>query len=367
MLRVLQIDTMKGWRGGERQAYYLAKYLCERGCEVGFACQPGGELEKRLRGSGTRIHPTLFRFEADFTAAWRIAGLIRRHNYRVVHMHDSHAHLLGGCAAVLAGKPVRVVSRRVDFSIHRHGFGLSIIKYRYFSDAYIAVSNAVRKALIRDGVPSEMIHVIYSGIEMPPGGRPDRDVLNELLGTNGTCKIIGSVGSLVGHKGQRYLIEAAADIVRDRPDVKFVILGEGKLRAELESLIKAKGLAGRFFLPGFVPSAARLLRAFDVFVMPSVMEGLGTSLLDAMAAGVPVVGTRAGGIPEVVEDSRTGLLAQPGDPRSLALALERMLDDAALARRLAERARERAAAEFTVKRMVERTERLYRKLLSERQ
>ncbi len=379
MLRVLHIDTMKGWRGGERQACYLAQGLRELGYQVGFACQPGSRLQERLRGTGVRVHPTLFRFEADFTAAWRLSGLIRRHDYHVLHMHDSHAHWLGGCASRIAGRPLRVVSRRVDFSIHRHGFGLSIVKYRHFADAFVAVSEAVRAALIRDGVPGKMIHVVHSGVRMPlhvgrrvplhcpPRSKKERSTLNRMLSANGTTTIVGAVGSLVGHKGHRYLIAAASELAQHLPNLRFVVLGEGKLRRDLESRIRGSGLSGKFFLPGHKPSASRLIRAFDVFVMPSLQEGLGTSVLDAMAAGVPVVATRAGGIPEVVEDFKTGLLAKPGDAHSLAAALERILRDRDLTDRLARSAREKVAARFTVGRMVVKTAQLYRKLLSERQ
>ncbi len=365
-MRVLHIDTMPFWRGGERQAYYLAKGLAERNCEVGFACQPGSALEPKLLNSGLRVHPTVFRFEADFTAAWRLAGLVRRYNYQVLHMHDSHAHWLGGCAARIAGSPLRVVSRRVDFSIHRHGFGLSIIKYRYFADTFVAVSEAVRSALVRDGVPPHMIHVVHSGVEIPPRAQRNRGALEKLLGTNGSSKIVGSVGSLVGHKGHRYLVEAAAEIVHLRPNVRFVIFGEGKLRRELESLIERRGLADKFLLPGFTAGVSTLLTAFDIFVMPSVMEGLGTSILDAMAAGVPVVGTRAGGIPEVVKDRRTGLLAAPRDPDSLAMALKNLLDNRELGRKLAARAKQEVSDRFTRELMVEKTLAVYKEELAKR-
>jgi glycosyltransferase involved in cell wall biosynthesis len=263
--------------------------------------------------------------------------------------------------------PLRVVSRRVDFSIHRHGFGLSIIKYRHFADAFIAVSNAVRKALVRDGVPGERVFVVHSGIK---AGRLDRQAergtLRRMLGTNGSTRIVGSVGSLVGHKGHRYFIEAASEITRRNPDVKFVVLGEGKLRRDLESRIAGSGLSDKFILPGHLPSASTLISEFDVFVMPSVQEGLGTSMLDAMAAGVPVVAAHAGGIPEVVKDMETGLLAEPGDSSSLAAAIDRVLNNTNLASRLAEKAREKVTGEFTVERMVDKTSAIYEKLLLER-
>ena len=367
MLGVLHVDTMKGWRGGERQAYYLCRGLKERGMEVGFACRPGSELHKALATDGVRVHPVAFRCEADFTAAWRMAGLIRRHDYDVVHMHDSHAHWLGACAARFAGMPLRVVSRRVDFSIRRHGFGLSIVKYRCFSDAYIAVSGAVKASLVRDGVPGEMISVVHSGVNLSaPGNGSERRLLEKVLGVAGTARFVGSVGSLVAHKGHRHFVDAAPEILREESGARFVVFGEGELRGELEARVRRMGLSGKFFLPGHHPGASALLKGFDVFVMPSVQEGLGTSLLDAMAAGVPVVAARAGGIPEVVDDGRTGLLVPPADPLSLAAAVKRLLSEPELGCRLARAAGEKVASQFTVEGMVEKTVGVYNSFLGRR-
>jgi len=366
-LGVLHIDTMKGWRGGERQACYLAEGLHELGCRVGFACKPASETALRLQKSVVALHPTVFRFEADFSAAWHIAGLIRKYKYDILHMHDSHAHWLGGCAAIIAGRPLRIVSRRVDFSINRHGFGLSIIKYRHFADAFIAVSNAVKKALVKDGVPEGMVHVIHSGVKINRKGiGTERSELNKILGTNGTSRIVGAVGSLVGHKGHSILVEAASQVARKIPEARFVVLGEGVLRPKLESQVKRAGLSGKFFLPGHVNDASRLLGGFDVLVMPSIMEGLGTSALDAMSAGVPVIATDAGGLSEVVTNRKTGLLAESGDPGSLASAIVNMLGERTLGVGLALNAKKRVAEKFCVERMVDRTYKLYVKLLSGR-
>src|SRR5204863_8679542 len=143
-----------------------------------------------------------------------------------------------------------------------------------------------------------------------------------------------NVAALVPHKGQRYLIDAAHLVVRQIPDARFVILGEGELREHLEKQVKDHHLEKHVLLPGFRTDVLGCLKTFDLFVMSSVTEGLGTSLLDAMAASRPIVATTAGGIPEIVEDGVTGLLVPPRDHGALAAAIVRMLKDDAARRRL---------------------------------
>ena len=156
--------------------------------------------------------------------------------------------------------------------------------------------------------------------------------------------IVGNVAALVPHKGQRHLIEAAAIVVQQVPDARFVIAGEGELRPALERQIKERHLEKHVFLAGFRPDVLSLHKAFDIFVMSSVTEGLGTSLLDAMACGKPIVATTAGGMPEVVVDGETGLLVPPRDHEAMAAAIVRLLKDDALRRQMGEAGAARACA-----------------------
>jgi glycosyltransferase involved in cell wall biosynthesis len=173
---------------------------------------------------------------------------------------------------------------------------------------------------------------------------------------------VGNVAALVPHKGHRYLIEAAHLVVRSMPDARFVILGEGELRDHLQHLIHEHRLEKHVLLPGFRADAIGCIKGFDLFVMSSVTEGLGTSVLDAMACRRAVVATRAGGIPEVVEDGRTGALVEPRQSRQLADAILRLLSDPALRTRMAEAGYARVRERFTVERMVAETAALYARL-----
>ena len=174
--------------------------------------------------------------------------------------------------------------------------------------------------------------------------------------------IVGNVGALVGHKGQRHLVEAMSLVIRQVPDARLVILGEGELRPQLEQQVKHLHLEKHVVLPGFRPDVLSMIKGFDLFVMSSETEGLGTSLLDAMSARKPCVGTRVGGIPEVIEDGVTGLLVPSHDAPSLADAIGRLLKDAALRARMGDAAFERVKACFSVEKMVEATVTAYRRL-----
>jgi len=178
--------------------------------------------------------------------------------------------------------------------------------------------------------------------------------------------VVGNVAALVPHKGQRHLVEAARLVIQEMPDVRFVILGEGELREPLERQVHEHHLQKHVLLPGFRTDVIGCIKGFDLFTMSSVTEGLGTSLLDAMACARPIVATSAGGIPEIVEDGVNGLLVPPRDHAALADAIVRMLKDPARRQRMGDDGLARVTARFTVDRMVEQTAEVYARVGAER-
>ena len=216
--------------------------------------------------------------------------------------------------------------------------------------------------LVADGVPEGRAVVVHEGVDL---GRIDAAPvagLREELWLPHGAPIVGNVAALVPHKGQRHLIEAALLVLPQIPDVRFVIAGEGELRPALERQIHEHRLEKHVLLAGFRPDVLSLHKAFDIFVMSSVTEGLGTSLIDAMACGKPVVATRVGGIPEVVADGETGFLVEPRDHGGMARALTSLLKDDALRRRMGEAGRARAQVRFSAGRMVQDTLRVYQRV-----
>jgi len=367
MFLTAHVNTEPTWRGGEQQTLYLLEGLRRRGFPVALFSAPGTPLYERAKSQGFETYGLRIRSEADVPAMIKLAHRLRRLRPALLHMHTSHAHTIGVCAALLAGNGMkRVVSRRVNFSIYRHSFfGLNWIKYCYGVHRYLTVSASVRDVLIRDGVSPELIRVVHSGVDPERFQGSDRSSRARLLAEwqlPEHVPIVGTIGALVPYKGFESLIQAAAIVTRSR-DCAFVVVGEGELYGELNRRARELGLADRFRLVGFRSDIGDVLRAIDIFAFPSLEEGLGTSILDALLLARPTVATRVGGIPEVIEHGTHGLLVDPGDSQALADGIERLLGNPEEARRYAAMGSRRVSEGFSVDAMVEKTIQSYAELL----
>ena len=348
----LHVDTARTWRGGQHQVLLTVLGLRRRAHRAVLAAQPQGELYRRAP-EGSDRYALAPRGEMDLLAAWSLARLLRGDEPDVIQAHDAHAVAIAALARSLSRVATPLVaSRRVDFHIRGNAFS----RWKYGQvDRFICASSAIRDMLIADGVPPERTTVVHEGIDIERIERaPPLDLHREFHLPAG-CPVAGNVAALVPHKGQRHLIDAAARLVRDVPGARVLIVGAGELEEELRRQIRRLHLEEHVILTGFRSDVPSLLRGLDLFVMSSVTEGLGTSVLDAMAAGLAVVGTRAGGIPESVVDGETGLLAPPGDAPALARAMAALLRDAPRRRGFGAAGRRRAQAIFSAGRMVEET------------
>ncbi len=370
-LRVLHVNTERTWRGGEQQTFYLIEGLQQRGVPQLLVAQKRGVAAERARERDLPVKPLRMRGEVDPVAILTLARLLRDGRFSIVHAHTSHAHVLASIASALLGPigPIVVVARRVDFSIYRRSFlGLNGLKYHYGVDRYVAVSHAIKRVLVNDGLPAERISVVHSGIDL---ARIDRapvrtdEIRREWKVPEGDA-LVANVAHMADHKGQVYLVEAVPKILKERPNTTFAIVGDGELRGALEERARSLGVADRIRFPGFREDVPTILKALDVFVMPSHMEGLGTSVLDAMAAGAPVVGTEAGGMTEMLEHGVNGLVAPIRDSDSIARNVLRLLSARDEAKRFAERARRDVVERFSKEAMVGGTLRVYEELLARR-
>ena len=358
----LHVDTARTWRGGQNQVLLTVNGLRSIGQRAALVAHPDGELRRRA-AEGLDLIPIAPRTEMDLSAAWRFARVVKRLAPDVIHAHDPHgvamaslALSLGAGSATAGRAPALVASRRVDF--HLKGNSFSRWKYRQV-DCFIAASEAIRRMLVGDGVPAEQTVTVHEGIDVDHVlAAPPVNVHEAFFLPHG-APVVGNVAALVPHKGQRYLIDAAHLVVQQVPDARFVILGEGELREHLLKQVHEHRLEKHVLLPGFRTDVLGCLKAFDLFVMSSVTEGLGTSLLDAMAASRPIVATTTGGIPEIVEDGVNGLLVPPRDHHALADAIVGVLKDAELRRRMGEAGFARVNERFTVERMVAATAVVY--------
>jgi glycosyltransferase involved in cell wall biosynthesis len=355
-VRVLLVDTAREWRGGQSQILLTAQGLRSRGHAVALACRAGGVLEARARQAGLEVQGFAFRGDLSPRALLPLVALVRRFSAEVLQLNDPHAAFCGFLAARLAGRGRTIATRRVDF--HLRG-ALSRLKYAR-ADRVIAVSRAIATILEQDGLARQRIRLVHEGV--PDRTPRDGDDPLRQLGVPGDALVIGNVAALTPHKDHATLLAALPEVFARIPRAHVLIFGEGELRPALEAQAGALGLGARCTFAGFRSDLDSLVPRFDVFCLSSRWEGLGTSLLDAMAFARPIVATAAGGIPEAVADGINGRLVPVQDPKALATALIELLDDAAQRQALGRAGRERYLGHFTADRMVEETLAVYREV-----
>lgn len=342
---VVHVSSPRTWRGGEQQVVYLAEALRARGVDQRIVCPPDGELAGVCRARGLPVAAAPRRLSVDPWFAGAVARTARAAGAAVVHAHDPHALTASALAASLFGlRPPIVAHRRVDFPVGRGRFA----RWKYDHPAVrriLCVSRAVAD-VVRPGVRDPgRLRVIPDGVDPLrfAGARPDGRLRRE-LGLPAGVPIVGNVAALAGHKDCFTFVDAAALLLASGLRARFVLVGDGPLRGEIARYVRARGLEQDVTLTGFRPDVPAVLPELDVFLFTSREEGLGSSILDAFVCRVPVVATAAGGIPELVEDGVTGVLAPVRDPAALAAGVRRVLADAALRARVVDGGAARAAA-----------------------
>jgi glycosyltransferase involved in cell wall biosynthesis len=362
--RVLHVDDGAQWRGGQHQVLLLMSELARLGVDQRLVARPGSPLAARARAAGLAAEEMRLGPEWNLFGWRRLARVARATGANVIHAHTSHAHAHALRAARRLGARVRLVTtRRVDFAIAQNR--ASLRKYLDPRQHYIAISSGVLDALTRGGVAPSRVSLVPSGVPpIAPETAWSRVRVREALGIAPDELAIVNVGALVDHKGQRYLVGAAPRVLEAFAHARIHILGEGGLRRALQNQIRRMGLERRVVLHGFVEDARLKLAGFDLYVASSHLEGLGTAMLDAMLAGLPVVAAAAGGIPDAVEDGKTGRLCPVRDTQALARAIVEALRDAEGSRRMAAAARALVESRFSARAMAEGTLGVYQRLLA---
>ena len=357
--RVLHIDTERGWRGGERQALWLARELATRG-HASFVAARGGEpLAIRAAEQGLETVECSPRSEIDLAAAARLRRAIRKHQIEIVHAHTAHAVATGAIATLGLNVPL-VVARRVDFALKKNAG----TRWKYGrAAAIIAISNAVARIVEQGGIPADRIHVVPDGVDMHRTVAPATPAVLLAIGIPADAPVVVQVSQLVGHKDPINFVRAVRRLHERIPRAHAILVGDGPLRADVEREVANLGLQKVLHIAGYRTDADALLAAASVATLSSREEGMGSVLLDALAFGIPIAATRAGGIPEVVIDNESGLLADVSDPNTLGDNIARLLTDPALAERLEQNGLERAQG-FSVERMTDRTISVYESVLS---
>ncbi|TBR17608.1 glycosyltransferase [bacterium] len=326
------LDSERGLRGGERQLLYLAAWLRAQGHGSVVVCRAGAPLEGEARRLGLDVRTLPFCGELDPVTAWRLAREAGRAENPVLHAHTAHAAGTAALAARLGGPPW-VAHRRVDFRLANPVSAR--LKYGAASRV-VAVSEFIKGVLAKDGVDPSRVDVVpdalplgpaeakLAGLDVPWGPAPDRDALRRRLGAQTELDPgalwVGNLAAMVGHKDQANLLRAMPAVLASEPRARFLVVGDGPLRADLEALARELGVAQAVRFPGRQDDPRPWLQSLDVYCQPSWGEGMGSVLLEAMACRVPVVATTAGGIPEVTKGTPARLVP-PRDPAALAAAL----------------------------------------------
>ena len=368
-LSIAGVDPERKFAGGETQVLGLTLELRAMGHRAELLCDPVGELWRRAQAAGVVCRPLPIRNALDLAAAVALRRRLRDGRYDVVHFHTSRAHAMAPWVRGLTR--AAVVTRRMDYVPNR--LFAPWLYGRRAVDGVAAISAAVADALARATGARERITVIPSGVDCAhfrPPSADERARARAALGLGDADFAVGAVGVLEPRKGHRYLVEAMALLGRGGAEaaapqrrVVAIIAGGGSLRDPLAAEIRRLGLSDAVRMLGRVDDARAILWALDVFAMPSLSEGLGVALLEAMGCGLPAVASRVGGIVDTVDDGRTGMLVAPCDARALADALAQL--SAELAARIAMGAAARAMAveRFSMASMARRTVELYRACL----
>ncbi len=346
--RIVHVDSGRSWRGGQRQVLLLAIGLRDLGYRTLVVAPTGSPLIKRAERAGLPSYRLTLRGEWDVRSARELRAVAGEWKADVVHAHDARAHSIARLALLGKRKTRLVVTRRVTFTPKQVR-----LKYRHGIDAFIAISNAVKSVMVKAGVPADRIEVVYSGLPAPVVKRP-RNWRRE-RGWPSTTVVCGIVGAMTQEKG----LDLVGGIARRLP-------GEVFRRTRLV-LLGGKGKGGtsvsgvESFDAGFVEEIHDAMAGLDVLWHPAKSEGLGTSVIDAMALGIAPIAFAVGGLPEVIEDGKSGLLIPPGDVQAFMRGAAELITDDGLRTRLGNAARERAK-EFSLERMIERTAEVYHRV-----
>jgi glycosyltransferase involved in cell wall biosynthesis len=360
--KVLHVSTAKSWRGGEQQIAYLLQELEKMRVPQAVLATAEGPFSDWCRQQGFNLQAVKKGSSFDLSFARKLARYAATESCELIHVHDSHAHTFAVLAQQFYGcKLPIVVSRRVDFPIGTNL--LSRFKYNHPAvKRIICVSQAIAEIVKREVKNKELVKVVHSGVDPQKFKRIEPGKLRAEYGLSADAKLIGNVAALADHKDYFTFIDTAQLLQQNNPDRHFFIIGDGELSAELEAYGAKKKIKNLHFT-GFRKDVAELLPDLDLFLFPSKMEGLGTSILDALAAKVPVVACRAGGIPEIIQHQKNGLLCEVGQARCLSEQVEIILKDKNLRKSLIE-AGEQSLINFNPHQVAKKTLEQYREVVS---
>lgn len=358
-MKILHIESGRHLYGGALQVYYLLRGLHAAGIENILVCAVGSEIGRKCAEIATVVELPAAG-DVDPRMLVGLCRTIRHHRPDIVHAHSRRgADWWGGLAAKLCGVK-SILTRRVDNPESRL---LVRLKYSRFSRV-VTISEGIRQVLLSEGVPESQLQLIHSVVDLEQYNcSADRSWFEQEFSLRPGEQTVAIIAQLIERKGHRFLLAGAERILAQVPNLRFIFFGQGPYQAEIEADCRARGLEERVTFAGFRNDLPRILPNLDLVVHPALMEGLGVSLLQAAAAGRPMVGARAGGIPEVIRDGVNGYLVPPGEVDALAARTIELLLDRQQAESFGTNGRRLVEEEFSIPSMIAAYQSLYAELL----
>ena len=361
-MHILHVETGQHLYGGALQVLHLVKGLKKQGCRSTLVCAKGSKIGEAAAGFSP-IHEVPMVGELDPWFVLRLRRIIRTEHPDIVHVHSRRGADFWGIIAARLAKTKVILTRRVD---NPELPWVAQMKYR-LCDGVITISEGIRQVLLFEGVPAYKIDCVPSGVDSGKYNQPcETQWFCSEFGLKPDEKVIGVIGQLISRKGHRYLIEAAPTILKHYSETHFLFFGQGPLRHDLQQLSKSLHMADKVHFAGFRTDLERILSCLDLVVHPATMEGLGVSLLQAAAAGVPIVASRVGGIPEIVHDGVNGYLVDVAKTQAIVDAVLTLLHNPLKAKRLGRAGQELVRSHFSLEAMVAGNLRVYHDILSEK-
>ena len=358
-LKVLHSESSGGWGGQEVRTLKEMLALRERGHIVEVVCPRDAGIGVRSAELGFNVHHARMRGVGDVRSMMSVQALLRRRAFDVLNTHSGHDSLVAGTAARLVGTPLVVRTRHLALPIS------SLATYNWIPHRVIAVSQYVRRYLISAGVSADRVETIYDGIVKPE--HIAQSTLRAELGLGPDAVIGCMVAIMRDKKGHEDLIAAAQPLLAGRPNLHIVMAGNGERFDRIKNVVDGLGLGRRIHLLGFRADIPNVLRGCDLFVLPTHQEALGQSYIEAMAAGLPVIGTDVDGVPELIKHNVNGLLVPPKSPDALRAALVQLIDNPEQRTRLGEAGRRLTEDRFGIDDMADETIDFYRRSLRRRE
>ncbi len=363
-LKILHLSSEKTWRGGEQQMAYLIKYLNSQGVDSVVCSRHNSAFSQWCKENETPFYEMSFKSGVDFRTALKIKRIARKEKADIVNSHSGKSHSLAYLAIQFGMQTPLVAHRRIDFPVKKSGFSLK--KYHHQGlKKVICVSDAISKKVKEALDEKRKVITVHDGID------PARFTLSDSTGyihtefkIHPSKMLIANISAIAPRKDYGTFLQTAKIILNQRDDCHFLIVGNGTLEKEMKALAANLELTDKVTFTGFRTDISEIFRELTVFLITSDIEGLGTTVIDSLYNGIPVVATRAGGIPELIRDGKDGFLCPLYDAKCLAQKVEILLDSQTTRTAMKNSGHEHAK-QFTNVKMGDGVLKVYREVLSE--